>query len=337
MAIHWVLDDEPSLLALYTTIDTAARLRQTCTAFALNAALLARRPSPRVQSRSGGTVARTLKDRPCDFPTEIDDKGRWRLQKHTRFNVHVVFACNLQFVAEGPQRSIVLEHHDHVCTDMGSRPDLLVKLRVELVTGDLVPVPSFVPGAKVIVGEGGTTAPDDAGGGGKQGGVFQVACAVETLSSSIYVLDRMLRDRAFLATLGLTTPVAPTPRTLHDNAKTLARIAGLDEAIKADESRKGMAGVNGKPSAHLRLLVTAELSTPTGVTRHTALSMETHTHPFLVVSRVETTRMRETRELSDATRKEERKLEKKEVATQRAEKKEAAKRATHKVVREEGE
>ena len=294
MRIVYVLDDDTCLLGLYTGIETAALLRQTCKPFATNAILLARRPHLQLRAHTGEPRVRSLGGvGSYAFPTAVDDDGTWKLQQKTLFKLSVAIVADLAFVGEDAHGSITFTSRERVCTHTLATPTRSIEVRAHLVTGDGVAAPEPAAersdgGSLLIFHESpkknAAEVPPEA---------LPIRCSVTTLSSKVVVLDRMkhaleqeeesLVLHARYARHALSTACA-------------ARIATLKEAIKIDQACVGKRGWQGKPCAHFRLRLSMAIFQQQGAsTTRVVLGTTVDTHPFFVAARVETPEMKSAR------------------------------------------
>jgi hypothetical protein len=299
MCIVYVVDHDECLLGLYTSIDTSARLRQTCKPFATNVVLLARRPHLQLRTPTGDVAVRAPGKHAYAFPTMIDsDDGTWKVQKKTFFKLSVAIVANLAFVDEDAQGSIIVTPRERVCTHTLATPTRSIEVCAHLVTGDGVAVEGGNDGGTLFIGHGtpkvATAVPSEA---------LPFKCSVTTLSGKVFVLDRMrdalAKEEQRLARLAR--------HAFHeDSCVCVARIDALKEAIQIDQACVGKSGWQGKPSAHFRLRLSMTIAQRQGARRTTRFVLGTtvDTHPFFVVARVETPTMKIARVRRDEKHKE---------------------------------
>ena len=244
MRIVYVIDHESGLLALYTNVDTSARLRQASKSFSTNPHLLARRPRLEVCAHRGPVPDRKTGKPFRSFPTRVDSDGTWKVQHKTSFSLSVALVADLAFVDEDVEGSITFTHRKQACTQTLITPTTTIEVCANLVTCDGEAVPdepvagvlnivskptSLTPGALVLCDK-----------------PLPLKCSVKTLSSKVCVLERMRSDlkkeENRLANLALHATHVHSPACLE-------RIATLKEAIAIDQTRVGLSGCNGKPSA----------------------------------------------------------------------------------------
>lgn len=300
MRIAYVLDDT-CLLGLYTSIDTAARLRQACKLFSANAVLLARRPHVQLRAATGDPAVRAPGRHAAAFPTKVDDDGTWKVQQRTTFKLSIALVADLAFVGEDAHGSIVFISREQVCTHGLATPTRSIQVRAQLVTGDRVAAPDRNDGCPPDGGllliehkRAKKTALED------PPEALPLKCSVSTLSGKVCVLDRMREDLA-----AEESRLADIARhAMHERSLAcLARIAVLKEAIAIDQTRVGKSGWHGKPSAHFRLRLSMAIVEPSATV---VLATTVDTPPFFVAARVETPKMKATRERRDAHFKEQR-------------------------------